>query len=116
MKKQQPAAEPTPDLSRLPASYRQHIARLEGRIVELEAARPPAGKTGIIVDPYAAEPSYVKDGSTVRFTVTARHQNWDRHVDVSVERGGRRLSIRAADGRIVVHPEVSNVIGIEVEV
>lgn len=119
---------------RLPAKIVRYIEALERRVSELEeAARDKTGEpTRVIVDPYADmrgfQPTYLNASDNVRFVVNAEGEH-EAYIDVrliGVDSIGRMSKMAPGEGErgaiqlmtsrtLVLRPEVSNVVNVQVE-
>lgn len=108
------------DFRKLPSRWRTYITALENEVAAAKKQRP-SEKTRVYLRDHgqAAQNFYLPSDGEVRFEAEGGA------FDVSLSHGNLRpmagqagplyLIVRSTDGRLVVVPEVSNVVGLRVE-
>lgn len=111
-------------LAKLPVWAQRHFEMLEQALGDakkqvgtLRAAlgeAPLEGASGLVTWSVLMDDYPLPDRASVRFHETAKGEaGHHRYIEVSLvksSQGGRVLMVRASDGRLVIQPEVSNVI------
>jgi hypothetical protein len=102
---------------RLVADLREEVEAAKSEADTLRAAlgeAPLEGASGLVTWSVLMDDYLLPDRASVRFHEANKgEKGYHRYIEVSLvkgSQGGRVLMIRGSDGRLVIQPEVSNVI------
>lgn len=101
------------DFDALPRRHRDYVAALEAELHSLRALQDKEAPTRVFVREYGSEAvRFLRDNARVAFMLKPHGALHERELEVTLARGGHdgTLEISAPNGRLVVMPEVSNVV------
>lgn len=95
-------------IARMPRRIREHVARLEKRVAELEEElNPPADGSFVFIQSGGLQPPRPL-GASPRITFRTRRG----HVDLTFDQTERAVTIRTTDGLLSVHPRAANTVDV----